>query len=368
MKKKRILFVGALPPPVHGSAVVNQQIKSSELIGELFLCDWVNLSTSRQIDEIGKTTIAKPIRMMGAMTRTLWLLLTHHYDLCYLAITCHGRGFLKDLPFVLLCKLFRRKIVIHQHNKGMSNYVDRWPYSWLLPICYRNAKVILLSWHLYPDIEGVVPRENVVICPNGIKTNNGFNGLVRRHEDGIPSLLFLSNLIESKGVFVLLDALKILVERGIQFHCTFVGRGSKDINAKAFFDEVEKRGLTSVVSYDGPKYGEEKAHELIDSDIFVFPTIEDCFPLVLLEAMSYSLPIVTTAEGAIPDEVVDGDNGFLCEKNNPDSLAESIKKLIENPDLRKWMGEQGLKRLQEHFTEEIFEARIRDILFNLSCS
>ena len=148
---------------------MSQQIKDSKLINDSFDCDWVNLSTSRRMDEIGKTTLAKPFRLFGALCKEFWLLLAHNYDLCYLAITCHGIGFLKDAPFVLLAKLFRKKIVIHQHNKGMGNDVDKWPYRWLLPLCYKNANVILLSWYLYPDIEKVVPKENVVICPNGIK-------------------------------------------------------------------------------------------------------------------------------------------------------------------------------------------------------
>ena len=95
-------------------------------------------------------------------------LMHRRYDLCYLAITCHGIGFLKDAPFVLLCKLFGKKIVIHQHNKGMSRDVKQWPYRWLLPLVYRNTKVILLSWRLYPDIENVVRKEQILICPNGI--------------------------------------------------------------------------------------------------------------------------------------------------------------------------------------------------------
>lgn len=173
--KPRVLFVGTLPPPVHGSAVVSQQIKDSKLINETFDGDWVNLSTSRRMDEIGETTLAKPFRLLGALCNEFWLLMTRHYDLCYLAITCHGNGFLKDSPFVLMAKLFRKKIVIHQHNKGMANDVNRWPYRWLLPLCYKNAKVILLSWYLYPDIEKVVPRENVMICPNGIKVNDNAN-------------------------------------------------------------------------------------------------------------------------------------------------------------------------------------------------
>lgn len=93
---------------------------------------------------------------------------------CYLAITCHVLGFLKDAPFVQLCKLFGRKVVIHQHNKGMSGCIERWPYRWLIPYIYKRTRVILLSWYLYPDIEKAVRREQVVICPNGIpETENG---------------------------------------------------------------------------------------------------------------------------------------------------------------------------------------------------
>lgn len=59
---------------------------------------------------------------------------------CYFAITCNGSGFIKDAPFVLLCKLFRRKVVIHQHNKGMSGCVDKQPYKWLLPLSNIEPK------------------------------------------------------------------------------------------------------------------------------------------------------------------------------------------------------------------------------------
>lgn len=189
-----------------------------------------NLSTSRKVEEIDKRSwtlyARKAVRFMGAYAKTLWLLATRRYDLCYLAITCHGVGFLKDAPFVLLCKLFRRKVVIHQHNKGMAKDVDRPIYRWLLPLVYKNAKVILLSWHLYPDIERVVKRDNVMICPNGINPTVDPN--FERTPNRIPHILFLSNLLIDKGVLVLLDALKILKERGYSFVCDFVGSETKD--------------------------------------------------------------------------------------------------------------------------------------------
>lgn len=362
--RPRILFIGTLPPPVHGSSVVSQQIKDSKLINDTFDCCWVNLSTSRRMDEIGKATLAKPFRLIGALCKVFLLLLTRKFDLCYLAITCHGIGFLKDSPFILICKLFGKKIVIHQHNKGMANDVGRWPYRWLLPLCYKNAKVILLSWYLYPDIEKVVKKEDVCICPNGIKVESlGVQETKSSSDNNIVSrILFLSNLNESKGVLVLLDALTMLREKGITFFCDIVGGETKEIDSKRLNFEIGKRNLKGYVIYHGKKFGVDKQKQFYNCDIFVHPTMNDCFPLVLLEAMEHHLPIVATPIGGIPDIVKNGNNGLIAELKNPQSLAECIEKLLTDEDLRNKMGEIGYKMLLSHYSEETFEKNVKVIL------
>lgn len=373
---KRILFITPLPPPVHGSAMVSQYIKDSELIRGEFACDFVNLSTSRRMDEIGKGGIKKLLRFVGSFFVLFYKLLVHRYDLCYLAITCHGVGFLKDAPFVLLCKLFGRKVVIHQHNKGMSTCIDRWPYRWLIPYVYKRTRVILLSWYLYPDIEKVVKKEQVLICPNGIpmpeewrqeskdkrQENNSISETDYTPAPLTVNLLFLSNLIPSKGVYVLLDACKILKDKGLNFHCNFVGGESKEINRSVFEQAVHERALDDCVTYHGPKYGEDKERYWQTADVFVQPTFEDCFPLTILESMQHHKPIVSTNEGAVPDMVLDGQNGFICKRKDAVSLANAIERLIVDEALRNIMGEEGYRIYQEKFTLSCFEQRFTEIL------
>ena len=360
-KKKRILFVVPLPPPIHGSAMMCKYIKDSKLINNTFECDYVNLSTSRRMDEIGKRSIKKIFRFISSYFIVIFKLLVHHYDICYLAITCHGIGFLKDAPFVLLCKLFRRKIVIHQHNKGMSRDVKRWPYRWLFRWVYRNTKVILLSWRLYPDVSKVVRKDQVLICPNGIPETLQEETESKR-PNRILHLLFLSNLMVSKGVLVLLDALEILKDKGYSFICDFVGGETAEIDASRFKTEVEKRRLDKLVIYDGKQYGADKERFFKQADIFIHPTMDDCFPLVLLEAMQYNLPIVSTDVGGIADIIEDKVNGYVCQAGYADILAQKLSELINDASLRLRMGESGYEKYKRQYTLELFEANIKENL------
>lgn len=359
-KKQRILFIATFPPPIHGSAVVSMQIKNSKIIAETFNGDYVNLSTSKTMDEIGKVGIIPNLkklwRFASSFLRTISLLCTHRYALCYCAITINSNCFLRDAPFVILCKMFGHKVVIHQHNKGMSKLVDKPIYRKLYPIVYKNAKVILLSWYLYPDIQKIVKKENVMICPNGIKPSmiSTPSDLCSK-KSCVPHIFFLSNLLPDKGVIVMLDALKILKERGVDFICDFVGGETRYINAKFFLDEIKRRDLQDRAIYHGRKYGIEKAQFFAMADVFAFPSLNEAFGIVALEAMEYGIPIVASNEGGIPEVVHDNVNGFLVEKGNPFELSDAIEKLLNDPILRQNMGDAGRKLFEERFTEEIFE-------------
>ena len=363
MDKPRLLFIVPLPPPVHGSAMVSQNIMDSRLIQNAFHCEFVNLSTSRKLDEIGKKSPMKIFRFIHAYWQVFYKLLLHHYDLCYLAITCHGIGFLKDAPFVLLCKSLGGKVVIHQHNKGMSRYVDRIPFNGLLKVVYEGTNVILLSWKLYSDIARIVRKEQVWICPNGM---DGLPDVKEKREaHSVPQILFLSNLAESKGVYVLLDACKMLQEKGIAFTCHLVGAESKEISRKTLGKEITRRGLEERVIYHGPQYGKDKERFFQEADIFVQPTFEDCFPLTIIEAMQHGLPVVATSEGAIPDMVLHEETGYVCEPKNAFQLAKYLEKLLNNNELRQQMGRNGCCRYKEMFTLEAFERNLRCILSDM---
>lgn len=358
---KTALFLIPLPPPVHGSSVMCRQIVDSTVIRGRYKCEFVNIATSRSMMEIGHFSPAKVFRHLAIFCRILGKLIFSKVDICYIALKCDGAGFLKDAPFALLCKLFGKKLIIHQHNKGMSSCINRFPYKRLIPLVYKNARVILLSWRLYDDIKSVVDKDQVTICPNGIPDMAVHQ--VRENHD-IPHILFLSNLIMSKGVLDLLDACNVLKKKGYEFVCDYVGKETPEITAQKFNEEVRSRDLENVVFYHGAKYGEDKESMWSSADIFVFPTFyeNEAFPLVILEAMQNSLPVVTYHEGGIPDMVIDGQTGFICPKNDVEHLADKIETLLMNPRLAVDMGMNGNKLFKDKFTLKRWETSLAECI------
>ena len=96
----------------------------------------------------------------------------------------------------------------------------------------------------------------------------------------------------------------------------------------------------------------------------LFPTFyhNECFPLVLLEAMEHGLPCISTTEGGIPGIVDDGKTGFLVPKHDVAVLADKILLLLNDSVLRSNMGKVGREKFEKEFTLEVFEKRMTWIL------
>lgn len=364
--KKTVLLILHLPPPVHGAAMVGKYIHESELINSEFECHYINLATALELEDIGKFKFKKIISLYNLLCQIYRTIKELNPNLVYVTPNAKGAPFYKDFIVVMMLKRMGCKVIAHYHNKGVSLRQDKLLDNLLYGRFFKDLKVILMSERLYPDIQKYVKRENVYVCPNGILERN--EERKRESQNKTPHILFLSNLLIEKGVLVLLDALKILKGNGFSFICNMVGGETAEIDAKCLDDEIHGRELQKVVLYHGKQFKKEKDTFLKDADMFVFPTFynNECFPLVLLEAMQHGLPIVTTDEGGIPDIVKDGENGLICKKNNPEDLAEKLMTLLDNESLRLKMGQDGYKKYQEKFTLEVFERRFSDNLHTIT--
>lgn len=361
-----LLFILHLPPPVHGAAMVGKYIYDSRVINESFDCHYINLTTARDLADIGRVGLRKIKRFVMLLRQIRhdveWL----KPQLVYITPNACGGAFYKDFVVVQMLKRMGCRVVVHYHNKGVATRQGRMFDDFLYRKFFKGLKVILLAEALYQDIKKYVCRDDVYICPNGIPETLTDKPTMERNNK-IPHLLFLSNLLESKGVLVLLDACKILKNRGYRFVCDFVGGETVEIDTQRFACEVENRKLNRFVIYQGRKYGDEKETFFENADIFVFPTYyyNECFPLVLLEAMQHGVACISTHEGGITDIIDDGKTGFFVDRQNPELLADKLETLITTPCLCLQMGINGKQKFLAEFTIEKFEFLMKAILEKL---
>lgn len=179
------------------------------------------------------------------------------------------------------------------------------------------------------------------------------------------NILFLSNMMEEKGVWTLVDACRLLKDRHCKFECHFVGKWS-DISEEVFEKYITGKGVSGMVVSHGAKYGDEKSIFWQNANLFILPTYNECFPLVLLEAMQQGVPCIASNEGGISDIIDNGKTGFIVEKRNAKQLADKIEVLLKDPSLCQGMGQAGKKKFQAEFTIERFENRMKDILNQLT--
>ncbi len=365
--KPKVLFIMHMPPPVHGAAMVGKYIHDSKIVNDSFDCRFENMMLAKNLEDIGKGGVKKIFNLLSQLKRFKKAIKEFQPNLVYITPNAAGGAFYKDFVVVQYIKRCLKKyspnarIVVHYHNKGVASRQGKFLDNILYKKFFKGLKVILLANVLYEDVKKYVAKENVFICPNGILESLQREPVAERHNE-IPKILFLSNLIVSKGVIVLLDAMKILKERSVRFTCDFIGGETEELNASRFAEEVKNRGLEDNAFYAGRKYGSEKTPYFENADVFTLPSFNDAFPLVCLEAMEYKLPIVTTNEGGIPNMVVNGENGLICERNNAESLATALEKLFLDKNLRVQYGENGYKKFKSEFTLQSFEKRFAGIL------
>lgn len=117
--KQEILFIMHMPPPVHGAAMVGQYIHDSKLINDKFDSHYINLTTAKSLQDIGKGGIKKLWKFVCLLARIVKSLFSIHPQMVYVTPNSHGGAFYKDFVVVELIKLLGYKVIVHYHNRGL---------------------------------------------------------------------------------------------------------------------------------------------------------------------------------------------------------------------------------------------------------
>ncbi len=355
MPKNKVLFFIKLPPPHTGAITVNKYVSEIDSLNKKFVTKIISISYKQDASDLGIISIKKIILVISLQFKLIFNLLFFKPNLIYFQISPLGIAFYRDFIFVLIFKIFRKKIIFHLHGKRIKQASENQFKKLLYKYTFCNSKIICLSELLVNDVADVYKNKPIIVN-NGIPDYNDYN----KNKNEIPRILFLSNLFRAKGLIDFLDALKLLKDNNVFFYATIIG-GKAELTEQDLMTEITNRELIKEIEYLGPIFNNEKVEILNQSDIFVHPTHEDAFPINILEAMRSGLPVVATGEGAIPEMIANGISGYIVEKKNIKDIAQKIEFLIKNPDLRTQMGKAGREKFLEKYTLDIFERNMLDV-------
>lgn len=292
------------------------------------------------------------------LVRKIFVLLCAIFKLIAKCLFCdieiihiHGssyNSFWRKKILINVAKFFNKKIAYHIHGAEFHLFYENNRYS-VLKTLQKVDVVIALSekWkYFFIDKLGC---KKVEIVPNITPYVPQIN---RNTDIDIVYITFVGTICERKGVFDIIDMT-------IKYKKSLIGKvkinlyGSGAINKAS--DLIRQNDIADIIECKGTVSFEEicKIHK--KSDIYLLPSYNEGLPISILEAMSYSLPIISTNVGGIPEIVKNGENGFLVTPGSEDELYLAIMKLVGDATLRGMMGKKSYELVQPHFPDFVSE-------------
>lgn len=184
---------------------------------------------------------------------------------------------------------------------------------------------------------------NTTVIPFGVELPDCF----KVHQENSPvRLVYMKLLSKIYGPHLLLEALSYLKKSKINVRLDMYGSGPEETSLREMADRL---GIAENVSFKGWLDMNLVATKYLEYDIMVMPSLSESFGVAALEASAAGLPVVATNIGGIPEAVMNGVTGILVKPGDAEVLAGGIKRLAENVELRKKMGEAGRKYVSERF-------------------
>lgn len=309
-----VLFLGPLPPPVHGFSAINQAMLKK-------------LQERAQVDVFDRS----PALVAGTRAPLLrqvtgWLQLVQRFHtalrsqspISLYAGFSGGRGQLLDLPFFLLARLYRLPTHLHHHSFAYLNKYSR--LTSLTLMVAKGAQHIVLCDEMAARLEqqyGVL-KNNVNVVSNAAflptiepiqasqaDAHTEAGGTVHR----TLRVGFLSNITEEKGIFEFFDVIDSAVKAGFPIKATIAG----PVDSKIAIGFQARLTRQKEVTHIGPVYGEKKQQFYRDIDVLLFPTKykNEAEPVTILEAQQLGVAVLAASRGCIGG-MIEGNCGIVA--------------------------------------------------------
>jgi glycosyltransferase involved in cell wall biosynthesis len=232
-----------------------------------------------------------------------------------------------------------RRVIHTRHHQGV--HLSR-RQQWLVrlaSVCNHRFVCISHDSAVYAAQQGIA-RRRLHVIHNGIDVDR----FAYRGPEEKGYAIVVARLAPQKGIHYLLDAVPRIVSQCPDFTLHIAGEGPCRAELE---QQTDRLGIRERVQFLGEVH--DVPERLAKARLFLLPSLTEGISLTLLEAMARGLPVLTTLVGGNPEVVEDGQTGLLVPPGSVEALAQTIPTIWTSPQMCRRMGEQGRKRVREHF-------------------
>lgn len=354
-----IVLVTHVDPPIHGQALMAATLARESSAWTDVRLSVVNTVYAEERDRLARFGALKVLRMLRYLAVAVRRVRQTRAKVAVVTPSFYGGPFLKDAVMILALRWLAGARVVAWVNMDPARLeIERRP-GW-----YRSvARAVVGSVHgwvgsapaLLAQWPAFIPAERRSAIAYGIE---GAPAAVRhaRGRGSVVHVCFLSSLDEAKGWADLLEAADEVcaVDPSVEFD--FYGDVGVGETEERIRDRFSGAAFSERIRWHGPVRGDAKWDALAAADLFCLPSHTEQLPVVVLEAMSVGLPIVATRVGAVEDEVIAGEGGWLIGPRRPQELAAVLLDAISDRDRLDRFGRFNAERQRREFSVERFSA------------
>lgn len=368
MMGKRVLILGPFPlgnKGLNGQTIANETLYQG--LSKKYDVKKINTSKSENFSnksDQGKFKLAKFLKICVNFLLELKEILFTGHDIIYMTPGQSFLGFMRFSPYMLCSFIKKEPCYIHIHGGAFRKNYENFSKNKKKLILYlikRLSGVIALGESLKYMFEGLIDSNKIHACENGVQDEfvATVNEIKIKKENFKKEkkikLLYLSNLMEEKGILDILKASEKFTDEEIEINLA----GAIEPNLKNIVEDYLKK-YDKKLFYHGIVSGIEKKKLLLENYIFILPTYysNEGQPISILEAYVNGCSVITTSQGGILDVFEDNINGKLCKMKDVESIYNAILYL---KDKDKFI-DGNYKYGKEKFLKSSFVERIENIL------
>lgn len=329
---KRVLVVATSSKTRGGITAVINSYKTTKFWSD-FNCVWIET-------HIDKSSITKILFFVRSLTK--FIILLPQTKLVHVHLSA-PMSVIRKYPFLLLAKIFKIPIIIHFHAFSVEATIDK-KYNRLYNTVFHLANTIIVlseSWK-----KGIINDLNI----NSDKIEVLYNPCpkidISNNVEKTKTILYAGTLIDRKGYKDLIRSFAIIAISYPEWKVIFAGNG--EINKGLQLSK--ELNIEQQVLFKGWVSGDEKNQLFREANIFCLPSYAEGFPMAVLDAWAFGLPVITTPVGGIPDVAKDGVNMLLFNPGDTKTLSEKLVNMISDKSLSDRISNASVKFSLDEFS------------------